>query len=31
MASLFPRGASVSRDGEEERKRETANLYAKDC
>jgi transposase len=29
VASLFARGASVSGDGEEERERETAKLYAK--
>ncbi len=31
VASLFARGASASRDGEEERERETAKLYAKIC
>jgi transposase len=29
MASLFARGASAPGDGEEERERETANLYSK--
>ena len=29
MASLFARGASAHGDGEEERERETANLYSK--
>ena len=29
VASLFARGASVAGDGEEERDRETAKLYAK--
>jgi len=29
VASLFARGASSSGDGEEERERETAKLYAK--
>ena len=29
VASLFARGASVSGDGEEEREREAARLYAK--
>ena len=29
VASLFARGASGSSDGEEERERETAKLYAK--
>ena len=29
VASLFARGAAVAGDGEEERERETANLYSK--